>query len=107
MGMQVEREATKSPMAAIHEFAQSLTTLARELEEKERTWQIGPGEAAKILEQMIEAQLYSVFKAMHMNARARDEDREAAARAMRMFETTRSEDSAFVAYAIERMKSEN
>jgi len=71
-----------SPMESIHSFAKELTTKVRELDELERQWKLSTGQAAEILEQMIEAHLYSVFKTMVASNRVSDEDREAAFKAM-------------------------
>ena len=71
-----------SPMEAIHAFAKELTTKVRELDELERQWKLGTGQATEILEQMIEAHLYSVFKTMVASNRVRDEDRGAAFKSM-------------------------
>lgn len=61
-------------LKAVHEFASTLTTRARELEAKERTYEIVPGQATEILTQMIESFVYAFLKmAEHKRAAELDQ----------------------------------
>lgn len=85
--MEHKREAPDSPIAAIHNFAATLTHRVRELDEMEREYKIMPGDATKILSDMIEAQVYAIFRTMYMHGSATEKDKAAALEAMKVFET--------------------
>lgn len=87
--MMHRRELPDSPMAAIHNFAATLTHKTRELDQMEREYKIVPGDAAKILSDMIETQLYVIFKTMYMSGRATEKDKSAALEAIKTFERER------------------
>lgn len=76
----------QSPVEALHSFSKTLTAKVRELDELERQYQIVPGQATEILQQMIESHLYAVFKTMLLSNRVSQEDKEAAVKAITLLE---------------------